>query len=590
MNRWMCVCSICIIFVNVSYPQMDSTFSSDSIVSDLKIESIMEQSNDVDDSPLLDFIWRENPPARSFIQVRSRFTESLEKSAGFSNGKYLGSALKSYQRLKFSTLDHLTGGILLEKDAGEKRLNDFVVGNVTLTNYGLISKLAIGDYFLEAGQGLALWRSYDIIKGSDILTPVQREASGLNPYLSSGEGQFLRGAAMELNFGRVIPILFFSRRDRSGTVDSSGVVRSFYDLGYFRTEEEIKKQNVFIEQQLGARVEYQTSQMNTLGATFYSIRYSRGIFIHTHDVTVTDQLTVASLDYTYGYKPVTVSGEIATSKKSIAGIGNCVISPLKKLDLIISARYYPARFVAVNGLGFGETRSNEQGFYFGVNLQPFAWSTLSSYFDQYKSIESTTMPFLSTGTDFLVNAECSINRRSNVVLRYHRKIGTIGRTQMNTKGLDTRVVEPQQKENLRLSVEYRLSSRTSLRGRIEYVMLRSNASGNKETGFLTYQDIVVRPLGTLSLNFRVVYCKTDSYASGVGEYERDLDGVMTQPILYGSMIRWYALVKYTLSDGIKISLKYIDSIRDNVKKIGTGLDQLPGNRDDRLGVQIDLNI
>jgi hypothetical protein len=90
------------------------------------------------------------------------------------------------------------------------------------------------------------------------------------------------------------------------------------------------------------------------------------------------------------------------------------------------------------------------------------------------------------------------------------------------------------------------------------------------------------------MNTRIIVFRSDSYFSGIFEYERDLDGVLTQPILYGSGVRWFLLFKYELINHIKISMKYSDYIRDDVKQIGTGLDQLLGNHDNRVSAQMDI--
>jgi hypothetical protein len=580
----------CAFVGHISHSQTDTTFVADSVAMERQLENILEQSQEEEDSPLPDLIAPKEYATRSFIQVRSRLVESLEKAEGFSSGAYLGSRVKSYQRVKFSTMDHFTGGLVMEKDAGEQRVTDFIAGNVSLSNYGLVSKLTIGDYFIEAGQGLALWRSYDVSKGANVLVPVQRTASGLSPYVSSGEGQFLRGIAAEVAIPSFSVLLFFSNRSRSGTIDTNGVLRSFYDLGYFRTGAELKKRNAVTERQIGTRIRYGSTGAFSVGGVLYWVGYSRNISMNTVDEIIDDRMYVASLDFSYKMQSVMVSSEVATSMRSVAGIGNLILSPSEKLDLIVSARYYPPRYFSANGLGFGEVGSNEQGFYLGLVFQPLVWCRVSSYFDQYKLNKSISMPSPPIGNDYLTNIECFLGPGISIAFRFHRKIGSILQASVNEYGLEDEGSEVQRKENIRISIDYKVSARTTIRCRVEYVTLGTSGSRINEKGLLTYQDIVFRPARTLSVNFRTAYCKGDSYLSGVSEYERDLEGVLTQPILYGSMVRWYILIKYAISREVECSLKYMDAVRDNVKRIGTGLDQLPGNRDAKIGVQIDINL
>jgi DNA-binding PadR family transcriptional regulator len=111
-----------------------------------------------------------------------------------------------------------------------------------------------------------------------------------------------------------------------------------------------------------------------------------------------------------------------------------------------------------------------------------------------------------------------------------------------------------------------------------------------EKGSIYYSDLVFLPTKELWLNLRVAFFRTDSYSSGIYEYERDLDGVLTQPVLYGKGVRWYLIIKYTFLEHLNLSAKFSDHIRDDVKKIGSGYDQLPTNHDDRISLQLDWRL
>jgi len=127
---------------------------------------------------------------------------------------------------------------------------------------------------------------------------------------------------------------------------------------------------------------------------------------------------------------------------------------------------------------------------------------------------------------------------------------------------------------------------------MEYVDLEvyPDLSKSKEHGLMLYQD-VVSEIGTgLTFNARLAIFRTDSFDSGIGEYEQDLPGTLTVPVLYGQGVRWYLLANYSLFESLHLSLKYVELIRDDVKTIGSGLDELPGNRDNRISIQFDFNL
>jgi hypothetical protein len=140
----------------------------------------------------------------------------------------------------------------------------------------------------------------------------------------------------------------------------------------------------------------------------------------------------------------------------------------------------------------------------------------------------------------------------------------------------------------RLNVEYQFNPNIQLRERIERVYVNESVTGIREKGLLVYHDIVVRSSERLWSNLRFVYFNSDSYDSRVYEYERDLEGVLSLPALYGRGIRWYAMMKYRLLDKLNLSMKYSGLIRDDVRRIGSGLDELQDNRDDRISFQMDI--
>ena len=70
----------------------------------------------------------------------------------------------------------------------------------------------------------------------------------------------------------------------------------------------------------------------------------------------------------------------------------------------------------------------------------------------------------------------------------------------------------------------------------------------------------------------------------------DLEGVLALPLVYGAGIRWYALLRYSPFRTVELSVKYSSLIRDDVRTLGSGPDQLPTNRDDRFGIQLDFRL
>jgi hypothetical protein len=86
----------------------------------------------------------------------------------------------------------------------------------------------------------------------------------------------------------------------------------------------------------------------------------------------------------------------------------------------------------------------------------------------------------------------------------------------------------------------------------------------------------------------VTYFQTKSYDSRIYQFENDVLGVFSTSALYGRGIRWYVLVNYKIFDFLNLSLKYAELYRDDVKKLGSGYDEIPTNLSNSLTFQLDI--
>ena len=162
MNRLSLVALICLAACVAgkwtAFAQQDSARTEDAN------EQTLEQVEPADDSPLLDFFVWDTLANRMHLSSRTRIRTSIQQSAGFRREVYRGSRLYSYQRFKWNAGAHLSGGLLMEKDAGERQVGDFSAFNIVWNDSGPFSQWIVGDYFIEAGSGVALWRAYDLSK------------------------------------------------------------------------------------------------------------------------------------------------------------------------------------------------------------------------------------------------------------------------------------------------------------------------------------------------------------------------------------------------------------------------------------------
>src|SRR5437762_3292405 len=118
---------------------------------------------------------------------------------------------------------------------------------------GPAEKVVLGDYVIETGQDLTLWRGYDFSKGADVLTPGKREARTLVTYVSADENAFFRGVAAQFQIGSIDAVIFYSKRLRTASVDTNQNITSFNTSGYFRTAHEQDRRDNVSEKIVGVR-------------------------------------------------------------------------------------------------------------------------------------------------------------------------------------------------------------------------------------------------------------------------------------------------------------------------------------------------
>jgi hypothetical protein len=181
-------------------------------------------------------------------------------------------------------------------------------------------------------------------------------------------------------------------------------------------------------------------------------------------------------------------------------------------------------------------------------------------------------------------------RYQSVLVRVQGKSGSGSSGSVGLPGAPAGVSEQEMLWRVRLQAEYRFAGHVLMRSRFEKLFLRLEPSGGREQGLLFYQDVQASPVARLSINVRLTFFATGSFASRLYALERDLDGVLSLPALYGTGSRWYILVRCRAAGRFAVSVKYSEAIRDDVRYLGAGADRIPSNRDAQLGVQADWSL
>ncbi|MGQ0740455.1 MAG: ComEA family DNA-binding protein [Bacteroidota bacterium] len=533
-----------------------------------------------------------------------RVSQVLEKSDGFdrstSGTKYLGSPQRILFRYRYTYKNLLQFGLVGDKDAGEQFLKgaqskgfDFYSFHLFARKIGIIQSLALGDFTVNMGQGLIHWQSLAFKKSVDVLG-LKRQSAVLRPYSSAGEFYFHRGAGVSIRKGKLESTAFVSLRKLSAnfvadTVNNEDFISSFLNSGYHRTGSEAADRNNLSQTTVGANVLYRGKKFH---AGFNGVYYNFSLPVQKRDEPYNLYAISGkswynmSGDYSYTYKNLHFFGEAAADKNfNKAFVNGLLVSVDPRVDISLLHRHIAAAYQAVNGNAFTENTypTNERGFFAGITIRPAIGWRIDAYGDIYK------FPWLkylvdapSKGTDFLSQLTYTPNRQVEIYTRF-RSESKQGNQPDNTTVTNFLVFLPRQ--NWRTQVSYKVSTAITLRSRAELLWYDKNGL-NKENGFLLFTDCIYKPLlKPLSGGIRLQYFETDGYNSRIYAYENDVLYSYSIPGFFDKGFRYYLNLNYDLGKKLSFWFRWAQTIYRDKTSVGSGLDEIPGNKRTELKLQ-----
>lgn len=551
-------------------------------------DPLIEQLPPPEDSPPeLDELPQGERGRRDGFLLRSRLQRQLTLPRGYEEGTYRGGPEKLYQRVSYGNR-MMFGGLVLTKDAGEAAWNDFTSGTLSFRIPHI--RCVLGSFLVEHGEGIALWRAVNIGKGADPVTPLRRSARGLVPVLSRDEINYLSGIALEAEWSGGSFGLFLSNRRLSSSIDTAGLVTSLPASGYFRTRAEITRRDNLTERLIGFRGLVRFGSAGSIGLAGYTTRFSRELRLGGPAGLSANGYAILSLDYSLNCSGVQLFGEWALSKSTVAGISSILLHPASGTDLVAALRYYPAPFVSLHASGFGNRFPNEEGFFLAARARASPVVRFSLYYDQCRSLfPPAGFHFTSVENDLFGQADVTPGGGFRFQGRLQQTASELP-VASAINGLPSGITGRRIIRRARVAIRSRLPGGATVETRIERLFLRDLPSEGMENAMLVHQDVMFDLAATLRVNIRIAPYLTDSYESRLYDFENDVDGAFSLPALYGRGSRWYVLMRYQVSAGIRLSSKYSELQRDGVRHIGSGPDELPANHDRRVTFQLDMGL
>ena len=533
-----------------------------------------------------------------------RVAQIIERSRGFSSStsgtKYIGSPQKILFRYRYTYKNLLQFGIVGDKDAGEQFLKgaqkkgfDFYSFHLFARKIGSIQALAVGDFSVNMGQGLIQWQGLAFKKSVEVMG-IKRQSAILRPYNSAGEFYFHRGAGITIKKGKIESTAFVSFRKLGGnfvadTVNKEDFISSFLTSGYHRTPSENEDRNNLTQTAFGGNILYRSNRWQVgLNGIYYNFSLPIQKRNEPYNLFAISgkQWYNFSVDYSFTYKNLHFFGEGAADKNfNKAFINGLLISVDARVDVSIIQRTIQKGFQSINGNAFTENTypTNESGFYTGITIRPAIGWKFDLYGDIYK------FPWLkyqvdapSNGKDFLAQLMYTPNKKVEIYTRYRNETKQSNQSDNLTV---TNFLATIPKQSWRTQVLFKLNSLLALRNRIELLWFDKKGKNN-ENGFLTFFDIIYKPmLNPFSGIVRLQYFETGGYNSRIYAYENDVLYSYSIPSFSDKGFRYYASFNVDLTRKISFWLRWAQTIYRNKNTVGSGLDEIQGNRRSELKLQ-----
>ncbi len=550
---------------------------------------------------------------RSSHQLLARVSAVIQEQKGYAdipdsvlaenpNASYLGNRLKIMTKYRYQLGNKLMIGYSGEKDAGEPFFSgenkygfDFNSAYFQVNDIWKFKYIIAGDFQAKTGQGVCLWSGLAFGKSPDILN-IRRKGDVLNHYTSTDENRFMRGASATIGFGEVGVTAFISNKGIDANIIEDTLAddprfTSFQSSGHHRTPGELSDKDAVRETILGSYVSWNHRQLH-LGAT--AVHYSFDAVPdqlpdpHRQFDFTGNQNTNLGMDYTVSLNRMIFFGEVGYSTfQGTAGMLNGASFDLhEQVSLSVLHRYFDKRFYALYGNAFseGSMNNNEHGIYTGLEVRPFSRWRLTAYLDAYSFPWLTSQASApSSGFDYHIQAEYTARNQTKgyIRLRHRAKPSDIA-----PEGANAVVTE--RTSHMRFHLSYPVADGLIFQNRLEISQYKKGAGG-REYGYLACHDIIYKPPSfPLSFAFRYSMFDTDSYFSRIYHYEHDVLYAFSIPSFFYRGIRTYLNARWEIGRHIDLWFKYALTCFRDRETIGSGLDEIDGNKKSELRVQIRL--
>lgn len=450
-------------------------------------------------------------------------------------------------------------GLTYSKNSGE-RWGDNLHGFVNYTNNNhWLQQAVIGHYRIQAGCGLIVNQQFSLGKqymGDQLLT-LRNRISG---HASTGDASHMQGAAARIRIGEHLGFMpWASIQKLSGNQQAVLGLSTSWDAEWWH---------------VGANIQYiEYRDPIEVKPSYYNRNYFQG-----------RRLMQGSIDYTaiaYGF---TLRGETAIDD----GGGIATINALKykpndsEWQYAIIGRYYSKQYhqLLARSLSEGSKMQAEAGVTLNVSGTPWRhWKVkaMADLFSMGAPQYGHKQDSLPKGWEGYVRATYSRSRwDASLTYRYKQK-----------HEYQRHSIEGQ----INLHPTPHLSFRTQAKSRI--YREDNTSSQTPSLGYLISQSAGWKSdwrKGSMNINGQFAFFDTDDYDSRVYLTEKNILYGFGIPMLYGKGVRYSLTASVSLLNHLVFDLKYALTNYANRSTISSGAQQIKGNTQQQIWLQLRIKI
>jgi hypothetical protein len=530
-------------------------------------------------------------------------TSSDETSAG--EPIYTGAPVRLALRYDLEYRKKLAFGLRMEKDAGEPFLvpsslfsmkiktPDLISGYLQLKELGPVKSIIMGDYRVNFGYGVNIAGGQSGIKGRSGMSGM---AHRIRPQTSVSESGFFRGAAISAVAGRLSITAFASMQHFDGTsiiYDSiSGKPISFSSMnksGLHRSASELSGRKTIMEKVLGGFLVYRNNWLKTGIIALYN---SLGAPIAKNEKPYArfdlsgKQNLITGLSATIWHPKFQLFTEASVSRnKGMAYVSGIQLMPVPGALVVITQRNFSVGYQNWYGSGYISASRNtgERGLQVSFRLEmPKRW-LFEIMTDHSRSLwASYDLTAPTRQREVMVSAEKNWLWTRSLVFSFRYKNKPI-----NNPANSFHICHPASSDQFKLRLEGRIEASTTVRfkSRVECNLIQG-----LQPGWLIFQDIEFNPeVYPVKIWLRACFFEAMDYDSRIYAYENDVLYDFTSLMHYGKGLRGVLMTRFSPSHWLDIWLR-LSTIYYTNKNIGSGWDEIEGNRQNEIEVQIRVRV